>query len=331
MNIALIGCGYWGKNLARNLYSLGVLKYLVDIDDDNLTTLSNQYNVETFYDYTELPLDRLDGVVIATPPEQHYFAAKYFLSKGINTFIEKPMTVSVNTASELNEIAVSNNTVLMVGHTFLYSNELKYIKNYVDSGKLGKIFSITSRRLNLGIIQKHCNVVWDLAPHDIAVFNYLLNQKGPLGINGTITSFLGTEIEEEALLTLKYKQGIICNLHLSWLHPRKIRKTVIVGSKAMLTYDMLAEDKIRIYDKGVSLDKVDDKASTNYGSHLLSYRYGDVVSPFIEVGEPLYEELKEFVECIVTGEQPLSDGCVGYNVVSVLERMDRLQGATYVR
>ena len=323
MNIALIGYGYWGKNLARNLHSLGVLSYIVDIDSDKIP---NEYNVEIVDDYTKLDLTKLDGVVIAVPPQHHYKIAKYFLTNNIHTFIEKPMTMNSSTALELCTIAADNNLVVMVGHVFLYVNEINYIKDYIDSGKLGDIYSITTRRLNLGIVQHSCNVVWDLAPHDIAVFNYFLNDTGPVKIDGTITSFLGRSVEEEAFITLTYKPRITCNLHLSWLYPRKIRDMVIVGSEAMLVYDMLGEHKVSIYDKGVSLADIDASAATNYGSHLLNYKYGDVISPFIKVDEPLYKELKEFVDCIASGKSPLSDGVVGYNVVSVLERIDRLQG-----
>ena len=329
LKIALIGCGYWGKNLARNLYSLGVLSCVVDSDESQACEMSNLYNVPWYSSYKDPRLLDLEGVVIAVPPEYHYEIAKHFIGYAVNVFVEKPFTTTLDEAKELVNLADKANLVLMVGHTFLYVNEIRYIKDYIDKGLLGDIYSITTRRLNLGIIQNRCNVVWDLAPHDIAVFNYLLDQTKPIKIEGTISSFLGRGIEEEALLSLRYKHNIMCNLHLSWLHPRKVRDTVIVGSKAMIVYDMLGENKISIYDKGVSLEDIDKNASNNYGSHLLSYRYGDIVSPFIKVEEPLYKELVEFIQCIQQGWSPLSDGKVGYNVIETLTRIDKLQGVSY--
>ncbi len=326
MDIALIGCGYWGSNLARNLDALGVLKYVVDINEKNGECLANKYSVEFINNYKNSKLLGIDGVVIAVPPTEHYIVAKYFLDNGINCFIEKPMTLSPGDAWRLKDIADDSNLVLMVGHVFLYSNEIQFIKNYIDSGKLGKIYSITARRLNLGKLQNGCNVVWDLAPHDIAVFNYLLNQPGPTKIDGTINSFLGNTNEEEALLSLTYKYNVVCNLHMSWLYPRKIRDMVIVGSDAMLEYDMLGENKVSIYDKGVDLKEVDTLASANYGSHLLSYRYGDVVSPYIKVEEPLRKELKDFIDCINSGNTPISNSQIGCEVVEVLSRIDFLSG-----
>jgi predicted dehydrogenase len=215
----------------------------------------------------------------------------------------------------------------MVGHIFLYCNEINYIKEYINNGNLGSLYSMTTRRLNLGIIQQHCNVVWDLAPHDISVLNYLLDEKEPLKINGTVSSVLGVEgNEEDAFLSLTYRNNVVCNMHLSWLYPKKTRDMVIVGSEGMIVYDMLGENKLCIYDKSVALDDVDAKAATNYGSHLLSYRYGDMVAPYITIDEPLRAELIEFITAIKTNTNVTSSGYVGVNVVKVLERIDKLQG-----
>jgi predicted dehydrogenase len=329
--IILIGCGYWGKNLARNLSSLGVLHSVVDCNKDNAERFSNEFGVNYYTDYKtafgDISNIKQVGVVIATPPNTHFTIAKYFLDKGVATFVEKPITLSSEDAVALNGIAIASNTTLMVGHVFLYCNEVRYIKEYITKGRLGSIYSMTTRRLNLGIIQPHCNVVWDLAPHDISVFNYLLGEEGPLKIDGTVTSVLGVNgNEEDAFLSLTYSNNVVCNMHLSWLYPKKIRDMVIVGSEGMIVYDMLGENKLCIYDKSVALDSVDAKAATNYGSHLLSYRYGDMVAPYIAIDEPLRAELVEFITAVKTGIDVISSGDVGVNVVKVLERIDRLQG-----
>ena len=331
INLVLIGCGYWGANLARNLAAMHVLRYVCDKDKGKCDKLASKYNVIGYNDYKLIPLEDIDGVVIAVPPEYHYKVAEYFLLNDKHVFIEKPMTTSSRDADVIRSVASATNKVVMVGHIFLYTNEIRYIKKYIDSGKLGQIYSITTRRLNLGLVQSGCNVVWDLAPHDISVFNYLLQSHEPLKINGTISSFLGEKFEEEAFLSLTYKselseRNVVCNMHLSWLAPKKVRDMVVVGSEGMLVYDMLSDNKVCIYDKSVELNDIDSKAATNYGTHLLSYRYGDMLAPYIDVVEPLRVELEEFVECITTGKKPLSDENVGRDVVAVLERINRLSG-----
>ena len=331
-SIALIGCGYWGTNLARNLDALHVLTHVCDTDKYKGTAFGERYRVPVFTDYKQVPLTEIDGAVIAVPPEYHFDTASYFLSHGKHVFVEKPMTMSETDAEILCSLADTANKILMVGHVFLYSNEIAYIKKYIYEGNLGSIYSITTRRLNLGLVQPSCNVVWDLAPHDIAICNYLLQSSGPIKIDGSIASFLGRKYEEEAFLSMTYRspltdKNVLCNMHFSWLAPKKVRDMVIVGSKAMLVYDMLSDNKVCIYDKSVSLDTVDSDAATNYGTHLLSYKYGDMLAPYIKVEEPLKKELEDFINCIKTGKRPLADGLSGKDVVAVLKRIDKLSGA----
>ena len=316
MKSALIGAGYWGKNLLRVLNSLGSLSVVYEMDEKTLKPLKSNTlynNIEFKDDYTEgLSRKDIQAVVIATPPDTHYELAKSFLLAGKHVFVEKPMTVSSSDAESLIKLAKDNNKVLMVGHTFLYTPEIRYIKEFIDSGELGDVKYIHASRLNLGKFQKS-NVIMDLAPHDIAIFNYLLSDTASSVLTNGY-SFLNKEVIEVAFLNFNYTSGVVCNLHLSWLDPKKVRTTTIVGSKKMIVYDMMSEEKIKVYDKGVK-----DVEITSFGDYLLGYRLGDIVSPQTGVWEPLQEEISHFLECCSTGRVPLSDGKNGRDVVKVLE------------
>lgn len=315
MKLALVGLGYWGPNLLRVLNKLGVLSAAFDLDEGKI----EKFAVDSVYsdvyfdlDWTKcLGREDIDGVVIATPPETHYDIAKASLAANKNVFIEKPMTLDVDEAEDIIALAKSMNKILMVGHIFLYVPEVIKIKEVIDSGELGNIVYIHASRLNLGKFQK-TNVVADLAPHDISIFNYLLDDNvSRVHSNGY--GFINKNIVEVAKVTFEYSKGAVCDLHLSWLDPRKKRVTTVVGTKKMLVYNMLAEEKIKIYDKGVNV--VD---TSEHASYILAYRHGDIYSPCTKVCEPLYEECKHFVECITEKKQPLTNGENGLAVVESL-------------
>jgi len=314
-NIALIGLGYWGPNLLRNFNSLGVLKSVFDLDSDKIEKFEESYNNVYFgTDWEPHVKDKrfgIDAVAIATPPETHCDIAIRALNMGKHVFIEKPMTATVEEAEKIIKVAKKKNKIVMVGHTFLYTPEVRKIKELIDAGELGDIQYIHALRLNLGKFQKS-NVVMDLAPHDLSIFNYLLNSR----VRKTHTkgySFIDKKVVEVAFLTLEYDNGSVCHLHLSWLDPLKTRTTTIVGTKKMLIYDMLAEEKIKVYDKGVDVDNI-----SSYGDYLLTYRHGDIWSPHTKVWEPLGLECKHFIECIETNKTPLTDGENGLEVVKAL-------------
>lgn len=317
MKLALVGLGYWGPNLLRNFNKLKVLAAAFDLNEDCL----RKYSMDSAYQHIFFDVDwerclgraDLDAVVVATPPNTHHAIAMRALECKKHVFIEKPMTVRVEEAEEIIALAKKNDCIVMVGHTFLYTPEVRRIKEIIDEGILGDIQYIHASRLNLGKFQKD-NVVADLAPHDISIFNYLL--KGKLkSVSARGYSFINKKIVEVAFVVFEYSCGAICHLHLSWLDPKKSRTTTIVGSKKMLVYDMLAEEKIKVYDKGVDLDS---NANEGYGEYLLSYRHGDIWSPSTEIWEPLYLECKHFVGCIKSGDRPLTDGENGLEVVNGL-------------
>ena len=315
MKIALVGLGYWGPNLLRVLKKLDVLVAAFDLDEKKLerfTTDPVYKDVHFDTDWTKcLGRADIDGVVIATPPKTHYSIAMEALSTGKNVFIEKPMTTDVDEAQAVFNLAKKMDKVLMVGHIFLYVPEVIKIKEIIDSGELGEVVYIHASRLNLGKFQKS-NVVADLAPHDISIFNYLLDDH-VIRVHSNGYGFINKDIVEVAKVTFEYNKGVVCDLHLSWLDPRKKRVTTVVGTKKMLVYNMLAEEKIKIYDKGVDVFDTSEHAS-----YMLAYRHGDVYSPCTEVWEPLYKECNHFVECIRNKQTPLSGGENGIAVVKSL-------------
>lgn len=314
MKLALIGLGYWGPNLLRNFVKLNVLAAAFDLDESKVkkyaTNLTYQH---VFFDTNwERCLGRkdVDAVVIATPPKTHYEIAMKALDANKHIFVEKPMTINVKDAESILSLAEKKNLIVMVGHIFLYTPEVRKIKEIIDSGELGEIQYIHASRLNLGKFQK-ANVVADLAPHDISIFNYLMgNNVKKVFAQGY--GFINKKVVEVAFVIFEYECSTTCHLHLSWLDPKKCRTTTIVGTKRMLVYDMLAEEKIKVYDKGVDFD---GSANIGYGEYLLSYRHGDVWSPSTKVWEPLGLECEHFIECVEEKKTPLTDGVNGLDVV----------------
>jgi len=314
MKIALIGLGYWGPNLLRNFHKHKAVAAAFDLDEDKLKKFAADpayYGIYFNNDYQKAFGRRdVQAVAIATPPHTHYKIAKESLEAGKHVFVEKPMTTNVAEAEELVALAKKKGLLLMVGHTFLYTAEVRKIKEIVESEELGDIKYIHASRLNLGKFQKS-NVVADLSPHDISIFNHIVDC--PLTrVSARGYGFINKEIVEVSFLNFEYECGVVCHLHLSWLDPKKERVTTFVGTKKMLIYDMLAEEKIKVYDKGVDLDK---NANAGYGEYLLSYRHGDIWAPATEVYEPLGLECEHFINCLKGKEIPFTDGENGLAVV----------------
>ena len=323
MKIAVIGCGYWGPNLVRNFIQSNKVQELIccDLDQKRLDHMKNLYpTVKVLSDYKELlQMPDLDGVAIATPVRTHHPIAKEFLDQGKHVFIEKPLTHSYDTALELVKLAEEKQKVLMVGHTFEYTSAVNKIRDIVESGSLGKILYISCIRVNLGLFQPDINVVWDLAPHDISMIIYIL-EEAPISVNSQGKAHFKPGIEDVATTTLNFKNGMIAFIHNSWLDPNKIRRTTIVGTKRMLVYDDIEpQEKIKIFDKGVEVPPYYD----TYAEFHLSYRYGDIHSPRIEDYEPLKKECEHFLMCIQKGMCPISDGYSGLRVVSILEAANK--------
>ncbi|MBW8001943.1 MAG: Gfo/Idh/MocA family oxidoreductase [Planctomycetes bacterium] len=319
LNIAVVGCGYWGPNLIRNFNALPGcrVKTICDSDSSRLEHLKTLYPlVETTGDFDRIIKDdKLDAVVIATPVRFHFEMAKKSLEAGKHTFIEKPMASSATECKKLIAMAEKKRLVLMTGHTFVYSTPIRKIKEIVESGDLGQLQYISSRRLNLGLFQKDINVAWDLAPHDISIILYILNEM-PVSINCQGKAHVNPNIEDVTSIAMDFANGAFVTIQSSWLDPNKIREMTFVGSKKMLIYnDVEPIEKIKIYDKHVEAPPHYD----TFGEFQYSYHYGDMCSPYLKMTEPLKVECEHFLDCIKNQTKCLSGGEDGLAVVKILE------------
>lgn len=319
IKIGVIGCGYWGPNLARNFRALPEcsLKMLCDISQSRLNHLRSLYpEVEGSTDFNHtLNGAGLDAIVIATAVKLHYPMAKASLLAGKHTFIEKPMAASAAECEELVEIARQKGVVLMTGHTFLYSPAVRKIKEIVDSGDIGEIRYISARRLNLGLFQKDINVAWDLAPHDVSIILHILEEQ-PVTVNCRGSAHITPGVEDVTTMCLSFRKQRTAIIHSSWLDPRKIREMTIVGSKRMIVYDDVAPlEKIRIFDARVERPPHYD----TFAEFHYAYHYGDMYAPYIKQEEPLKTECQHFLDCIRDGKVPLTSGEQGTQLVRILE------------
>lgn len=319
INVAVVGCGYWGPNLVRNFNALTGcrVKRICDTDHGRLEHMKALYpGVETTERVEEVIDDpEIDAVAIATPVRFHFEMGKKSLEAGKHTFIEKPMAMSSADGFRLNELAERHNLTLMVGHTFIYSSPVRKIREIIKNGDLGDILYISSRRLNLGLFQKDINVAWDLAPHDISIILYVLDAT-PLSVNCQGKAHFTEGIEDVTNMTLSLSNGGFSAIQSSWLDPNKVREMTFVGTKKMLLYDDLEPiEKIKVYDKRVEAPPHYD----TFAEFHYSYHYGDMHSPYIRQTEPLKVECQQFLDCIRTGDRPNSSGTDGLRVVQVLE------------
>lgn len=319
LNAAVIGCGYWGPNLIRNLRSVAdcEVKSVCDLSEERLRHIKSLYPEIHFTTRCEEVIAdaQIDAVMIATPVASHFQLAKQSLEAGKHTFVEKPITASVDQARELTALAEGRGLTLMTGHTFIYSAPVRRIKELIQGGELGEILYISCRRLNLGLVQKDINVAWDLAPHDISIILYVL-EKTPLSVNCQGKAHIDPNVEDVTSMTLNFQNGGLAIIHSSWLDPNKVREMTFVGSEKMLVYsDTEPLEKIRIYDKRIEIPAHYD----SFGEFCYSYHYGDVCSPYIRQEEPLKVECQHFVDCIRRGAKPDSSGLEGLEVVKILE------------
>jgi predicted dehydrogenase len=318
--IGVVGLGYWGPNWVRNLHQSQAARRIIacDLDQKRRTHVSQLYSdLETTSHFEDLLNDDdIEGIVVATPVGTHYAMAKRALEAGKSVLVEKPLATSNEEANDLVKTAREKNLILMVGHTFEYSAPVLKMHDLIASGELGDVFYISSVRANLGLFQRDVNVTWDLATHDISIILNLMGGREPEAVSCQGESHYGHGVEDVAMLTLRFERNVIAFIHVSWLDPDKIRRTTVVGSRKMLVYDDTApQEKIRIYDKGVTAQKYYD----TFGEFQFSYRYGDIQIPRIEEKEPLFCECEHFVNCIKSGQTPNTDGVNGARVVNVLE------------
>lgn len=329
VNVALVGVGYWGPNLARNLASLtgARLHTICDTRSERLSQFAHQYpGVKVSTDYLEVLNDpTVHAIVLATPVPTHYDLTLLALQAGKHVLVEKPLAQSSHECRELIALARTNGLVLMVGHIFMYNAAVRKVKNYIDSGLLGQIYYIYSQRLNLGIIRQDVNAMWNFAPHDVSIINYWLGAS-PEAVVARGYSYIQPGIEDVVFMTLDYPGGVGANVHISWLDPHKIRRMTVVGSEKMVVYDDVSTDaRLIVYDKGVTKKVLESAPSLslgkyeNFGEFQLLLRAGDVLIPKIDFIEPLRLECQHFIESITSGHQPLSDGYDGLRVVETLE------------
>jgi predicted dehydrogenase len=330
INVGVVGCGYWGPNLVRNFRSLPDcrLSVMCDVNEARLKHLHSLYPevaCETRYEQM-LARPDLDAVVVATSVKHHFPMAKASLLAGKHTLIEKPMAASTEQCEELIEIAREKGVVLMVGHTFLYSAPVKKIREIVESGDIGEIRYISARRLNLGLFQRDINVAWDLAPHDISIILYIINEL-PNSLNCRGGAHITRGIEDVTSMSLHFSNERSAIVHSSWHDPRKVREMTIVGSKRMIVYDdIVTQEKIKIFDARVERPPHYD----TFAEFQYAYHYGDIHCPYIKQDEPLKTECEHFLACIRNGKTPLTDGLAGLEVVRILEASSeslRLKGA----
>jgi predicted dehydrogenase len=321
VNTGVIGLGYWGPNLLRNIYANKRSGKLVMCDSNSVRAekMKSRYpDINCTLDCAEIMGDKsLDAVVIATDVSSHYPLAREALLAGKHVFVEKPFAASTAEAEELVDLGKKNGLITMVGHTFMFSPPVIKTKEIIDSGELGEIHFITSSRVNLGLHQKDVSVIWDLAPHDFSMLFYWLGEE-PSSVSAFGHAYVLDGIPDVAFINLAFPSGSIGNVQVSWLSPSKLRRTVIVGSRKMLVYDDTEPiEKIKIYDKGVDVIEPE-----SFGEYQLTYRTGDIVSPKLPTGEPLAAEMEEFLSCIETGNEPKSSGSEGLAVVRALELAD---------
>jgi predicted dehydrogenase len=319
INIAIVGCGYWGPNLIRNFNALEEcrVKTICDIDEDRLARMKSLYpEVDTTTDFDTIVSDsEIHAVAVATPVHLHYKLAKKSLEAGKHILIEKPMASSVDECVKLKELAEKNNLTLMVGHTFLYSQTVRRIKEIITAGDLGNILYISARRLNLGLFQDDINVAWDLAPHDISIILNIMESE-PVSVNCQGKANVNEGIEDITNMSIDFTDNKFATVKSSWLHPNKIREMIFVGSQRMLVYnDVEPNEKVKIYDKRVEVPPHYD----TFGEFQHSYHYGDMYSPYIKQDEPLKIECQHFLDCIRTGDAPITGAEESLRVVQILE------------
>ena len=324
IKVGVIGCGYWGPNLIRNFVSCPKTEMLwaCDLNEDRLEKVLRPYpNVRKTTDMNEILADEnVEAVAIATPVDTHHQIATACLEHGKHVLVEKPLAADVAKGEELVRLAKENNLQLMCDHTFCYTGAVRKIKEVIKSGELGEILYFDSVRINLGLFQHDVNVVWDLAPHDLSILDFLIDIK-PISVSAHGVSHAQNNLENIAYVTLHYENSFISHFHVNWLSPVKIRQTIIGGTKKMLVWnDMDQAEKIKIYNKGINIQISDVEEKRRL---LIDYRSGDMHAPQTDRTEAIYLLVKEFDACISEDRPSVTDGEAGLRVLKILEGAER--------
>jgi predicted dehydrogenase len=323
VRIGVVGCGYWGPKLARVFDELpnAVLAMAADLNEERLADIKYRHErITVTRNYHDLLGDDVDAIVVATPVNTHYRLAQAALLAGKHVLVEKPLTLRSDHAQDLTELAKARGLTLMVGHTFVYNPAVEAVRSIVQSGEIGKVYYLNATRVNLGLIQPDINVMWDLGPHDISMISFILGAD-PVRVSANGSAYVNTAsgLHEVVYMNMFFEDGVMANLRFSWLHPVKQRRLTVVGSKKMLVYDDIADEKVAIYDKGVEILPYSVTADEFHAS----YRHGERTLGTYEWVEPLRLECMQFLECIRTRAASRSDGAAGIKTIKVLETAQR--------
>jgi predicted dehydrogenase len=320
VRVGVVGLGYWGPNLIRNLHEIPEAEcaWMCDVRPEALATVGRRYPAvrQTRHLDEMLEDETLDAVAIVTPVGTHYDLAMRALEAGKHVYVEKPLAASSDDARTLIPAAYERRLVLMPGHTFLYSPPVIRIRDLIRSGELGEIYFISMSRVNLGLHQSDVSVIWDLAPHDFSILLYWLNE-APSHASALARSCVIPGTPDVAFINLEFRSGTVAHVELSWLAPSKLRRTTIVGSGKMVVYDDVSNEPVRVFDSGISLPDPD-----SFGEYRLSYRTGDIVSPRVDGAEPLELEMRDFCKAVRTGSRPRSTWELGLEVVRIVEAVE---------
>lgn len=323
IGVAIVGCGYWGRNYVRVFDELPTaqVKVICDQDNERLTEVGRRYPEAALTTDLFEAINREDVsvVVISTTASTHYDVARACLLADKHVLIEKPLATSVEDAEKMVELAEQRDLTLMVGHTFLYNPSIHKVKELVEEEKMGNVYYLYSCRTNLGPIRHDVDALWDLAPHDISIFNFLLNRR-PRWVSAVGANVLKNSRADVGFITLGYDEGLVGNIHVSWADPNKVRELVVVGSQRRVVFDdMSAQEPVKAYDKGISPA---DESDASFGEIRYKMRNGDIFSPNVQSSEPLKNQCKHFLNCVVNHESVITDGHDGLDVVRVMAAID---------
>jgi predicted dehydrogenase len=324
-----IGCGYWGPNLLRAFAGqVGCrLKWVAEVRAERQAYVREQFpDVAVTASWHDVVRDPdVDGVVVATPAGQHHEIAKAALLQGKHVLVEKPLATSTAAADELIALAAAKRRVLMVGHVFLYNPAVRYMKELISAGHIGDVLYVYAQRLNLGQVRSDVNAWWNLAPHDVSILLYLRDGAAPASVAVHGAAYLQPDVEDVVFAVLSWADGVKAHIHVSWLDPAKVRRFTVIGSRKMIVYNDVADEKIAVYDKGVDrVPKLGERMDfDHYNRWSLQHRMGDVLIPSIAAVEPLRAEARHFLECMRTGAVPVTGPRHARDVVAVLEAGQR--------
>lgn len=324
VGVAVVGAGYWGVNYVRVFRELAGAELVVVCDqrEHRLRELEKQFPgiVTTTSLSDALAMEGVDAVAVCTPAGSHYAVTKQCIEAGKHILVEKPVATTVAASNDLIRLADQYRVKLMVGHTFVFNSGIRKVKEYVDRDELGRVYYLYARRTNLGPIRHDVNALWDLAPHDISIFNFLLDSV-PTWVSAVGTQVLNNGREDVGFISLGYGEGVVAHVHVSWADPHKVREVVVVGSDKRIVFnDLGVPEQVRVFEKGLAPAS---EEAPNFGEYHFQIRDGAIVSPKVEVSEPLKNECLHFLDCVTNGKRPISSGVEGRDVVAVLEAIDR--------